>query len=330
MCIAGITDFLRNKQTDSDTTATQRPDFTALYGGVPVFIDEEKEGDNIAAAVDDVINKFNWIPNLRRLPFFIGFAFSFNHVRILRLARNEPLQTLFSHALSSFEDRLAVLQPAVNIARALKHFIDSDMITPAGLSMGKWHKRRDGKQIKLSLQGVEVKCTNQTKFQFLKKFYDQCRNVQYLERLTDSNSKNLKLNLGPLGLSVLPATVQQFYRAVKCIATALYGMHDQGYVHTDIRWPNIVLMDDGNWMLVDCYEACKLNDSKGLLKIAVDRRLPNCSWRKHEDMVQLAGLVGALPFVQNVNSISAVTLYNIITHCDVTLDNIITHCDKYM
>ena len=139
MCIAGIADFFRN--TTTDTTTRSRPDFTALYEGVPVLIVEEKEGDAIRAAKNDIINKFVWIPNLHRLPFFIGIAFSFTHVGIVQLKRNEPAVTLFSRQLNSFKDRLAVLKPAINVARVLKHFIDSGLMEPAGLSMEKWHNR---------------------------------------------------------------------------------------------------------------------------------------------------------------------------------------------
>ena len=288
MCIAGITDFLRNKKTD--TTATKRPDFAALYGGVPIFIDEEKEGDNIAEAMDDIINKFVWIPNLRRLPFFIGIAFSFNQVRIVRLNRNAPQNVLFSHTLGTLEDRLAVLQPAVNVARVLKHFVDSDMITPAGLSMGKWHLRPCGKQIKISLQGVEVKCQNPTKYKFLKGFYNACQNVPYLEHLSGADNKPMKLALGPLGLSVKPSSAIQFRQAVKCVATALFGIHECGYVHTDVRWSNITLMDNDDWMLIDCYEVCKINDAVGLRERATTRGLLDRPWACCDDLNQLIRL----------------------------------------
>jgi hypothetical protein len=56
MSVAGINDFVRNKK--SDTSPGRRLDFTALYGGVPVLIAEEKDEDNIQGAIDDVINKF--------------------------------------------------------------------------------------------------------------------------------------------------------------------------------------------------------------------------------------------------------------------------------
>jgi hypothetical protein len=321
MCIAGITDFLRNKKTD--TTATKRPDFTALYGGVPLLIGEEKEGDDIKGAMDDIINKFTWIPNLRRLPFFIGIAFSFNQVRIVRLVRNAPMELLFSHALGSLEDRLAVLQPAVNVARVLKYFVDSDMITPAGLSMGKWHMRPCGKHIKISLQGVEVKCTA-NKFKPLKAFYSACQNVAYLERLSDAVSETNKLVLGPLGLAVLPTTDTQFRQAVKCVATALFGIHEHGYVHTDVRWANIVLLDNDDWMLIDCYEVCKLTDADGLRARATARGLSVTSWRCADDISQLVKLGTDLSFVQKEFTNDFATL---VISGGATLAAILALCD---
>ena len=294
MSIAGITEFLRNKK--ADTTVTKRPDFTALFGGVPVFIDEEKEGDNVAEAVDDIINKFKWIPNLHRLPFFIGIAFSFSHMRIVQLNRDAQPTVIFAHSISTFQDRLSVLQPAVNVARVLKHFVDTDMITPAGLSMGKWHSRPCGKQIKISLQGVEVKCHNQAKYKLLKQFYDVCKDVPYLERLCEASNDDKKLSLRPLGLPVKPTTDIQFRQSIKCVSIALFGIHGCGYVHTDVRWSNIVLLDTGDWMLIDCYEVCKLDNEDGLRDLAIARGQLDRSWGCCDDISQLVKLGGDLSF----------------------------------
>lgn len=321
MCVAGITEFLRNKKTD--TTAAKRPDFTALFGGVPVLIDEEKDGDNVSGAVDDIINKFSWIPNLHKLPFFIGIAFSFNQVRFVQLTRNAPPRVIFSHALGSLGDKLAILQPAINVARVLKYFIGSDMIAPAGLSMGKWHTRPCGKLIKLSLQGVEVKC-EQPKYGLLKAFYDKCKNILHLERLIDADNRLGKLTLGPLGLSVEPTTPFQLRQAVKCVAVALFGMHECGYVHTDIRWANVVLLENNDWMLIDCYDVCKLDDENGLRERATSRKVMDRPWSSRDDLCQLARLCTEFDFAPKlfVDSLSA-----LVVSANITLQDVVNLCD---
>jgi hypothetical protein len=93
-----VTKVLRNKKID---TTPRRPDFSGLYNGVPVLIVKEKEDDDIQGAVNDVINKFVWIPQLSCLPFFIGFAFSFNALRIIKLTKDMLPVTIFFANLTS-------------------------------------------------------------------------------------------------------------------------------------------------------------------------------------------------------------------------------------
>ena len=289
MSIAGVTEFLRNSQVD--TTHFKRPDFAALYSGVPILVDEEKIGDDIQGAVDDVINKFVWIPHLRNLPFFLGIAFSFNQIRIVKIIRNSPPEIIFVGNCSSTAERYAVLKPAVNVARVLKHFIGTNMIHPLGLSMNTWHKRANEKRIKLTHEGAEVECPDRKKFRFLKKFYEKCNKVHvpFLESLSDVDIKNQRFTLGPLGLSRKP-TVAQFPRAITCIATALFALHKEGYVHTDIRWSNIVMLDDDDWMLIDCYEVCLLSDNDALKACARARKVTTHAWGVHDDLRQLSVL----------------------------------------
>jgi hypothetical protein len=289
MSIAGVSECVRNKQVDT-TTKAKRPDFTALYSGVPILVDEEKDMDNIQGAVDDVVNKFVWIPNLRALPFFLGFAFSVNQIRIVKLVRDSPHVIIFHGNCSTTEDRYAVLKPAINVARVLKYFITSGMIYPAGLSMGSWHDRPCGKGIKLSHVGAEIKCPCSKKFQFLKNFYDECGQAPFLERLLDADNKNKRLTLGPLGLSRQPTTMDEFHRAIFCIATALFGLHERGYVHSDIRWSNIVLLNNGDWMLIDCYDVCQLSDNDALWSCAKSRNVTTHAWSVHDDLLQLSQL----------------------------------------
>ena len=44
--------------------------------------------------------------------------------------------------------------------------------------------------------------------------------------------------------------------AYTCCRAVQY-LHDAGVVHRDIRWPNIVRLDDRHWMVVDLEDAAK-------------------------------------------------------------------------
>jgi hypothetical protein len=314
MSIAGVSEFVRN--TKVETTNSKRPDFTALYSGVPILVGEEKSMDNIQGAVDDVVNKFVWVPNLRNLPFFVGFAFSFHQIRIVKLVRGSPHVILFHGNCSSTEDRFAVLKPAINVARVLKYFINSNMIHPAGLSMGTWHERPCGKTIKLTHVGAQVTCHEVRRFKFLKEFYRKCVRVPFLERLSEADNLNLRLTLVPLGLSHKPSTGAQFQRAIICIATALFGLHKLGYVHTDVRWSNIVLLDNDDWMLIDCYEVCLLSDSNALKARAQARNVTTHAWGVYDDLRQLSVLCeDQFPELGNLIAAEGTVLNDITTAC---------------
>jgi hypothetical protein len=317
MSIAGLPDCTRNKK--SDTTASKRPDMTILCNGVPILMVEEKDEGNISAAASDLMNKFVWIPHLRRLPFFIGFAFCFTHVRIVLFERNMPPTILFSHPCATTADRYDVLKPAVNVARVLKHFVDTDLIYPVGLVMGVWHKRQCGKKIRLSAAGAEVECPDARTFKRLKKFYAECHNVEYLEHATDCNSENKRITLTPLGLSVQPTTATELNRAISCIATAVFGMHSAGYVHTDIRWSNIVQLNNDDWLVIDCYDACALSDDRMLRARAASRNVTGRPWGTGDDLKQIAVLVDNFPAMNpGLSALIAqpgVELHAIVTAC---------------
>ena len=315
MCLAGVSTFNRNKK--SDTTQSKRPDLTMLHHGVPILMVEEKEGDDIAGAASDLINKFVWIPHLRRLPFFIGFAFSFSRVRIIQIPRNEPPVTLFEGPCIDTADRYDVLKPAVNVARLLKYFINADLIHPAGLAMGSWHERQCGKKIKLSAGKVEVKCESAARFKFLKTFYNVCAQVPYLERAVDTTAATWRITLQPLGLSATPTTAVACRRAIACVATAAFGMHACGYVHTDIRWSNIVLLVNDDWLLIDCYEVCLLSNIAELQNRSAARHVTSHAWGPRDDLNQVAELLVGFdqPALQAVIASENVTLALILASC---------------
>ncbi|KAF0453620.1 hypothetical protein F8M41_001711 [Gigaspora margarita] len=60
-----------------------------------------------------------------------------------------------------------------------------------------------------------------------------------------------KVNLAPLGVSRKPKTEQEVKVAISCVLDALVDLHELGYVHRDVRWPNILKLTDNNWMLID-------------------------------------------------------------------------------
>ena len=60
-----------------------------------------------------------------------------------------------------------------------------------------------------------------------------------------------RLEMRPVGLQVLPTTEAELCCAIRCVLRALAALHAHGYVHRDVRWPNVLSLDSGQWLLID-------------------------------------------------------------------------------
>jgi hypothetical protein len=143
------TAFVRDQHVGS-VDESEQPDFTALNIGVPILLVQEKEEDDLNGAQADIVDKFAWIPYLRRLPFFTGIAFCSRYVSVLLLRPNEPAEIVFSTNCDSQDERRAFLRPAVNTARVLKLFLN--FVLGSGVRMNVWHERADDKWLRLGLK----------------------------------------------------------------------------------------------------------------------------------------------------------------------------------
>jgi hypothetical protein len=60
-----------------------------------------------------------------------------------------------------------------------------------------------------------------------------------------------RLEVRPVGLQVLPTSEAELCCAMRCVLRALAALHAHGYVHRDVRWPNVLSLDSGEWLLID-------------------------------------------------------------------------------
>ena len=58
------------------------------------------------------------------------------------------------------------------------------------------------------------------------------------------------LQIRPVCLEQLPSTLEDLRISLRCVLTALCAFHERGFVHRDVRWPN-VLKDKERWLLAD-------------------------------------------------------------------------------
>lgn len=312
MTIAGIptTEFSRNTHVAS-TIGTTRPDFAAFSNEVPIFIAEEKEGALIADAIEDIQVKFRWIPNFVNLPFFVAFAVTFTTLSICIITRTEGGGLNYDTRNIGIVDsagKFRALRRVIHVARVLKYFHNHNLIVRGSLQIGRWHDRPQNKSLRLTFTGFEVKVTVRTnadrkRAKNLIKFYKVCKRsgtraqVQFIEYLNSDVSPNpvsptvldpvtYHFYLNPIGVAVLPRQLTQLCDAIRCVVIAIWEIHRRGWMHSDIRWPNIVKVSEDAWYVIDCYNACKVNSPE-----AQARQTNDHPWSTQDDQNQVAGLI---------------------------------------
>lgn len=70
----------------------------------------------------------------------------------------------------------------------------------------------------------------------------------------------VRLQLAPVCLQVLPASEDELRAAVRSVLCALRVFHAAGFVHRDVRWPNVLRDAQGSWRLIDFELAAREGD----------------------------------------------------------------------
>jgi serine/threonine protein kinase len=110
-------------------------------------------------------------------------------------------------------------------------------------------------------------------------------------------NKHLCVLLMPIGIGRHPRTSDEIHDAILPVLTALSGLHSRGWVHRDIRWPNI-LLSGGEWFLFDLEWADKVDAGLPPSKSAfIPPELRDCEdavWGTSADMWQVGQLLDGL------------------------------------
>ncbi|KXZ55771.1 hypothetical protein GPECTOR_2g1321 [Gonium pectorale] len=121
----------------------------------------------------------------------------------------------------------------------------------------------------------------------------------------DDDLPTYVVHLAPVGAPVSgpPGTERELAQAVRGALTGLAALHSEGFVHRDVRWPNLVkLPDDGRWLLVDLEHAGREGDDCSqppypLRHWGSDTLAPNGAYTAASDLKMLAQqLLAAVPF----------------------------------
>ena len=61
----------------------------------------------------------------------------------------------------------------------------------------------------------------------------------------------VELRIEPVCLEVTPSSESELRNAIRAVLRALDALHTRGFVHRDIRWPNVLQNAAGEWLLAD-------------------------------------------------------------------------------
>ncbi|CAI2197495.1 9914_t:CDS:2, partial [Funneliformis geosporum] len=76
-------------------------------------------------------------------------------------------------------------------------------------------------------------------------------NIHRIIRSMEPFLPDFVVTLAPVGVKRKPRTELEVKIAIRCILDALVALHELGYVHRDIRWDNILQLNDYSWILID-------------------------------------------------------------------------------
>eukprot|EP00128_Syssomonas_multiformis_P002012 Colp12_sorted_trinity150504_noHs@17994 len=292
--------FNRDATDDSGSGAskkTSRPDFL-LYLQDTLLVKGEEEVSDFEKAKGDLVLKMTgaWSPvYFGTLPYIIVYAATGSSFQLFALDRNlnlTPASRKFN--LNRTEHRLLLVQSAVNVVRLLRLMKNALPAHPVPLYT---EIRRDTCNIKF--MGTYV----------LKHLHGELPQAQAdLRMLYEAVNKcpcsirgkvvgRQTIEIRPIGLVATkhpPQNESEMRKMVCSILRAIGVLHGEGYVHRDIRLPNILKRVDGSWLLADFELAASIGFKSTYRPNVGNRTFPEIlcgeGWGAQADLF----LVGAL------------------------------------
>ena len=116
----------------------------------------------------------------------------------------------------------------------------------------------------------------------------------------------------PVAAQRLPEDLAELRRAVTAVLRALAAFHRLGFVHRDVRWPNVLVDGRGDWVLVDFELADAVGqplpaDAIALSTVAPEARQPGAGYMPLDDAWQVGRLLvsAGLPLSPEAAAFSA-------------------------
>lgn len=241
------------------TVRDNRPDFMCWVQHALVFKGEYKmSSTQWEEAKDDLVEKMTAgnVLALSGLPYLLCHAAAGMELQFFALHEHRaelhlrPLTRVLK--LNNQRDRATAMVAVCNIFRLLCRLADC-VRTSAGLTFGEWHPRGRG-QLLLDCHQVIKKCEPAAPKATAQELYGQlAAGLPCCIKVVEATwkARRVRLVMTPVAMQTRPATAAELTAAMRCALTALEALHARGFVHRDVRPPNILFAGGNKWLLVD-------------------------------------------------------------------------------
>ena len=260
--VSGI-NFQRNQVASTNVTSHTsgvRPDVYLWASNFLLLVGEEnKSGTHPSKASSELKSKLDgWSPILMGTSSFL-FGFGVSGPNACFYAFNDtlgPFAITPTFNLSQHSGRFALIPVLFQLVRALRYQVSLKPDTGWGLLQPIGRERTI---ITFHMKKVVIKFT---KGQQIRKLLEMLvrKPIECLIRPTEISRKGLTVVFEPLGLEPVRPTSSKDCRAfLRCMLTALDGLHRLGWCHNDIRWLNTISdpKETNRWILIDLDHATK-------------------------------------------------------------------------
>jgi len=264
----------RNTTDSSRTTEEKkRPDFLCYINNFLLLRGEEKkDSSGYADAVHELSEKLkSWNTVIfGRLNYIFGYVLAGEIFRLFAIGPGGKIEEISNMLdLQKRSDRFDLFFLLVNLARVIKTILYRIPITSHPLYQP--IRSSDGCTIEIR-ENVVVKrfsvsnMVYDKRFEFLKGLYVALsqNSVSCVPKVKDIRKTRDQTEFGRIieltilthGCKIMPKNLDELLIALKCVLSALDGVHTLKYAHQDIRWPNILYVSDSYWILIDFENAC--------------------------------------------------------------------------
>ena len=257
-------DVNRNAKDPSGTTdAGLRPDYWLLVDGALLLKAEHKRTpDELEVAKEELASKMkSWNPvALRGLPFIPCYAVGGEKLQFCAIVPNSDGTCGVYDASDVFDmylalDRLHIVRTSFNLFRVL---ISLRRMMPATVpSLYKMQPRPNGASITVMDDDVRKVCYPAENGVYECLMGDARIPFAICIAKKVQKGARVALTIKPVCAQVMPKAESELRRAIRCVLTALASFHARGFVHRDVRWPNVLRDFEGNWLLSDFELASK-------------------------------------------------------------------------